>query len=54
MEKKIRFGIIGAGTIAIESHIPAIKNAAGAELVAIGFSQSTCLPSSAAATVFSL
>jgi len=35
MEKKIRFGIIGAGTIAIESHIPAIKNAAGAELVAI-------------------
>ena len=35
MEKKIRFGIIGAGTIALEGHIPAIMNTPGAELVAI-------------------
>ncbi|MCD6231421.1 Gfo/Idh/MocA family oxidoreductase, partial [Candidatus Aerophobetes bacterium] len=35
MLEKVRFGIIGAGTIAIEGHIPAIKDTSGAELVAI-------------------
>ncbi|HDN84679.1 MAG TPA: Gfo/Idh/MocA family oxidoreductase [Candidatus Aerophobetes bacterium] len=35
MLEKVRFGIIGAGTIAIEGHIPAIKDTPGAELVAI-------------------
>jgi len=35
MSEKVRFGIIGAGTIAIEGHIPAIKDTSNAELVAI-------------------
>ena len=35
MSKKVNFGIIGTGTIAIESHIPAIKDTSSAELVAI-------------------
>ena len=35
MSSKINFGIIGAGVIARESHIPAIKKLPEAELVAI-------------------
>jgi len=35
MGKKVNFGIIGTGSIAIESHIPAIKDVSSAELVAI-------------------
>ena len=35
MLSKISFGIIGAGTIALEGHIPAIKDTPGVELVAI-------------------
>jgi predicted dehydrogenase len=33
MSKKVNFGIIGTGTMAIESHIPAIKDTSSAELV---------------------
>lgn len=35
MHEKVRFGIIGAGAIVRESHVPAIKKLAEAELVAI-------------------
>ena len=35
MHEKIRFGIIGAGAIARESHVPTTKKLAEAELVAI-------------------
>lgn len=35
MHGKLRFGIIGAGAIARESHVPAIKKLAEAKLVAI-------------------